>query len=49
LFWRPAAARSILRSPAIVQHRRPAVKWATPTYSSASTCALIGITPKEEL
>jgi hypothetical protein len=34
----PAGAPSILRSPAIIQHRRRAVCWATPTESSASTC-----------
>src|SRR5262249_37788497 len=30
------------RAMAIVQHRRPAVDWVTPTELSASTCALIG-------
>jgi hypothetical protein len=45
----PAGARSIWRSMAIVQHRRPAVSWATPTESSASTCTLIGNHSKEEL
>src|SRR5262249_56905256 len=48
LFWQLAGARSILRSTAIVQHRRPALSWATPTEFSASTCALIRNHSEEE-
>jgi len=49
LFWQPAGARSTLRSPAIVQHRRPALSWATPTEFSVSTRALIGNHSEEDL